>query len=340
MRPSEVVIDAIKPVAQYVKVIARVIKGNLKRILALIRLYGLSGMLVAFCGSSNVWQVEAKVIGELDDDQAIEFRKSVQDECSMIAVAAALVAQIAITSLSLSDLSKTHWVARGLFALSLISSLSAVTCAATQHIVMTPLLSGDQIRAWIRGGNVTTYLDPVTLFCALFESMMPGVRAVRAPIIWAFWVSRIKVFQPCRPQDDDVLTKLDHRNTEVFDYSLMRLCFTPGVIPVITMSAPIILLAISILSVVIAFGIYFGFTWTKNLDSDAGLHDSRNVFILYIVGLGLCTLVYLGSQLIQNESLGDEYQTVGKYSRQYMENHPERDWRRPEPVIVPAAPPV
>lgn len=106
------------------------------------------------------------------------------------------------------------------------------------------------------------------------------------------------------------------------------------------MSAPIILLAISVLSAAIAFGIYFGFTWTRDLGDKVGVHDSRNVFIMYIVGLGLCTLVYFGSQLLQNHDRGSEYEIVQRYTRQYVKDHPEIPWRRPGMVIVPAASPV
>lgn len=244
------------------------------------------------------------------------------------------MAQIAITSLTLSDLSQTHWVARALFALSLISSLSAVICAATQHIVMAPLLTADRIRAWIRGGSNTTYFDPLTIARALLASVTYG--GAITPIIWVVW-SETKVFRPCEPGDLD-LASLDRQNQVSFDYSLMRQCFTPGVIPVIAMSAPIVLLAASVLSEIIAFGIYFGFTWTRDLDANAGLHDSRNVFIMYIVGLGLCTLVYFGSQLIQDEEQGSEYEIVEKYACQYRENNPELNWQRPESSPPPESP--
>ncbi|KAG8405412.1 hypothetical protein J3458_022069 [Metarhizium acridum] len=276
-----------------------------KRFWALIHLYGVvSGFTVGLCGSSNVWSVEAKVIGDLDEKQALDFRKSLQGECSMIAVAGALVAQIAITSLSLTDLSQTHWVARALFVFSLISSLSSVSCAATQHMVMAPLVTGDDIRAWIRGGSTTSF--PLTL---------------------RSYSSRVKVIRPCKPEELD-LESLDRQSQVSFDFSLMRQCFTPGVIPVIAMSGPVFLLAMSVLSAVIAFGVYFGFIWTRNLDVNAGLHDSRNVFIVYIVTLGLCTLVSL-SQPIQDEERGSEYETVKKYAQQFMENHRDMNWRRP-----------
>ncbi|ELR07678.1 hypothetical protein VC83_03727 [Pseudogymnoascus destructans] len=74
----------------------------------------------------------------------------------MISVAAAIVAQIAITGLSLDSLSQTHWVARGAFVLILTSSLMAVYYATTQQRMLGRLLQAEQVGLWIRGGNRVT----------------------------------------------------------------------------------------------------------------------------------------------------------------------------------------
>lgn len=69
---------------------AQATQGNVERIVALSHLYGPAGFIVAYFGSASVWNVEAQIIGERNDKQALEFRKSIQDECSMIAVAVSL----------------------------------------------------------------------------------------------------------------------------------------------------------------------------------------------------------------------------------------------------------
>jgi hypothetical protein len=84
---TDVLIDGVLPLVEYVQAVLNGLKGVVDRIFALNRLYGLSGLVVAFCGSSKVWEIEAKLLGELDDKHAAEFKKSIQDECSMIAVA-------------------------------------------------------------------------------------------------------------------------------------------------------------------------------------------------------------------------------------------------------------
>lgn len=62
------------------------------------------------------------------------------------------MAQIAVTALSLSDLSRSHWVARGFLVFSLTAALMAVYYATTQQRTMGRLLTVRQVRQWIRGG--------------------------------------------------------------------------------------------------------------------------------------------------------------------------------------------
>lgn len=44
----------------------------------------------------------------------------------------------------------------------------------------------------------------------------------------------------------------------------------------------------SIFSFLLSLAIYQGFTWTYALDTAAGPRDSRNVFISFVVGTGVC----------------------------------------------------
>lgn len=87
MAIKQIIINLTRPFVQYALIIFKVTRLIFQRFLELNRLYGLSGFIIALSGSSNVWQAEARVLGDMNNDQAMEFRKSVQDECSMIAVA-------------------------------------------------------------------------------------------------------------------------------------------------------------------------------------------------------------------------------------------------------------
>lgn len=110
------------------------------------------------------------------------------------------MAQIAATAFFLDNLSETHWVARGLFALSLICSLWAVSYAATQYLTMAHLLSAKQVRQWIRGGTTTIYVDPLTVIRENLAWVLSPLGLFIGPR-WPIWQSTIKFYQPCEPAE-------------------------------------------------------------------------------------------------------------------------------------------
>jgi hypothetical protein len=57
------------------------------RAIRLLGLYGPSGLLLFWFGSKSTWRMEAQVLGELNDEDALAFKKCVQDECIMVSVA-------------------------------------------------------------------------------------------------------------------------------------------------------------------------------------------------------------------------------------------------------------
>ena len=62
---------------------------------------------------------------------------------------------------------------------------------------------------------------------------------------------------------------------------------------VFIMSAPFTMVKVSIFSFLIGLTIYQGYTWTRALDSTAGIGASRNVFIALVVGLGFCITFFI-----------------------------------------------
>jgi hypothetical protein len=82
----------------------------------------------------------------------------------------------------------------------------------------------------------------------------------------------------------------------------------PSTAAVLTVSAPNMLLSTSLNSLLVGFGVYLAFTWTRSLDKDAGIPGSRAVFITYIVGLVFCYGVYgLSGAVVANESYVSEH---------------------------------
>jgi hypothetical protein len=102
---------------------------------------------------------------------------------------------------------------------------------------------------------------------------------------------------------------------------IMEQCFTPSVASVITISAPQILLSASLLALLLALGMYFGFIWTRHLDIDAGTEGSRNVLIFYLITLTLCFAVYSVSRLIQDDDTRTERMILLEYTRDFVEKY-------------------
>ena len=66
----------------------------------------------------------------------------------------------------------------------------------------------------------------------------------------------------------------------------------PAPSAVLMVSAPGLLLSASLYFLLIAFGVYLGFMWTRALDDLAGPDDNRDVFIIYLVSLIFCYGLY------------------------------------------------
>lgn len=52
-----------------------------------LTLYGVSGFFFWLYGNDNVWRMQVELLGSLNADDSARFKKLVQEECGMIAVA-------------------------------------------------------------------------------------------------------------------------------------------------------------------------------------------------------------------------------------------------------------
>ena len=88
--------------------------------------------------------------------------------------------------------------------------------------------------------------------------------------------------------------------------------FAPDPSSVLTVSAPGLLLSASLYFLLIGFGVYLGFMWTRALDDLAGPDDNREVFIIYVVSLIFCYGLYSMSDAAHDRKGTD---TVGRTIR-------------------------
>jgi hypothetical protein len=174
----------------------------------------------------------------------------------------------------------------------------AVYYATTQQRIVGRLLRPAQIRGWIRGSLSQTKEDSGRKYTAL-----------------------------CDPEDYRP-TLLNHFN------DVKSRCFTPSVASVITLSAPQLLLTCSLISLLLAIGVYSGYIWTRNLDTATGSSGGRNIMIVYLISVVACIFVYSISRLIQDNDPRTEEKIIHDYLQEYMKKHSDivETWTR-NPMI-------
>ncbi|MCJ1386329.1 hypothetical protein MMC17_009455 [Xylographa soralifera] len=82
-------------------------------------------------------------------EEVMSFRQAITNECNMTAVAGAIIAQVAITALSLPFLSNTHWTARACFFIAVTSGCLTVYYACVLQRNVGKLYSAEQIKEWL-----------------------------------------------------------------------------------------------------------------------------------------------------------------------------------------------
>ncbi|KAL8670013.1 MAG: hypothetical protein Q9168_005429 [Polycauliona sp. 1 TL-2023] len=110
------------------------------------------GTFVSVClrdTANRYVRIENEVLNG-NEKEVLAFKQSVTDECNMTAIAGAIIAQIAMTALSLPDLNRTHWVARALFLLGVTTGCLSVYYACELHRVVSKFYRPDAIRFWLR----------------------------------------------------------------------------------------------------------------------------------------------------------------------------------------------
>ena len=202
-------------------------------------------------------------------------------------IQAAVVAQIAITALSLDYLSRTHWIARALWILSITSSLGAVYYANTLQNALGRLLNGRQVRAWLLGGFDAEWQP---------ESQQRDANKSLSRSLLDLWQT-VPHNNHVYWDAHDLLIRLLNFGSPFTRPGLPA--YVPGVASVVTVSAPELLLSASVIALLTGLGVYLTFIWQLGLDEDAGSKNSMSVFIFFIVSTTISFAIYSLSRAMQ-----------------------------------------
>jgi hypothetical protein len=85
------------------------------------------------------------------------YKDSYTPTFSMVGVAGAIIAQIALTALSLPNLDDTHWTARASFVIGLVAGSLAVFCCCVLQSKMSALHTAHAVRRWLTRRRDNTY---------------------------------------------------------------------------------------------------------------------------------------------------------------------------------------
>ncbi|KFY69711.1 hypothetical protein V498_10440, partial [Pseudogymnoascus sp. VKM F-4517 (FW-2822)] len=190
------------------------------------------------------------------DDILLEFRKSYINDCNMTSVAGAIVTQVAITALSLPYLSQSHWVARAFFVISLISGTLSVFFAVLLQRIIGSLYEVRTLRAWL--SSVDIYPD------------MKDLKALENILQLPSTQSRLDTSE----EDVEAARNLQE-NFAAIDLKQRRVGAV-SLFSTVILETPRSMINISLGSFLTGLAVYFGFLWTRNLDTNAGPGDSRN----------------------------------------------------------------
>lgn len=132
--------------------VVRVLKRRAYERATISESYGRATWLVVtavFGNTASEYERLQRVILQGSDDEALRFRQSVTNECNMTAVAGAIIAQVALTALSLADLSLAHWTARAFLLFATVAGCLSVYYACALSRDIGKLYGPELIRDWL-----------------------------------------------------------------------------------------------------------------------------------------------------------------------------------------------
>jgi uncharacterized membrane protein YedE/YeeE len=205
-------------------------------------------------------------------DQAIAFKDSYTPTFSMVGVAGAIIAQIALTALTLPNMDDTHWTARASFVVGLVAGSLAVSCSCILQSKMSALHTAQAVRGWLTRPREETGMRSKFSTSGLKELICnPNAKALAA-----------------MKEGLSQLNKMFNENA-----------YRPSLSAALIITAPLQLLNIALGSLLTGFGIYFGFVYSANL-STIGDHDSAlAVLVVYIASAASGLLLFYMPVLVK-----------------------------------------
>lgn len=193
-------------------------------------------------------------------EQAMAFKDSYTPTFNMVGVAGAIIAQIALTALSLPNLDDMHWTARASFVIGLVAGSLAVFCYCVLQSKMSSLHNAYAVRRWLTRPQ-ETWKDLRRNQSEEMEGV-PGLNDEKFD-----------------PKD---LAAMAQRLSE-FKEMLNELAFRPSLSAALILTAPSQLLNVALGALLTGFGIYFGLVYSARLPAIEDHLSALAVLTVYVV---------------------------------------------------------
>jgi hypothetical protein len=203
-------------------------------------------------------------------DQAMAFKDSYTPTFNMVGVAGAILAQIALTALGLPNLGDTHWTARASFVLGLVAGSLAVFCSCVLQSKMSALHNAHAVRSWLTRPR-ESYAE--MRYFHSNRKPIPG-QTPPGPIPLGPALENRKLNTTDLAAMKQELSRLN----EMFNEKGYR----PSLSAALILTAPSQLLNVALGSLLIGFGIYFGFVYSARLPAIQDNNSALAVLVVYV----------------------------------------------------------
>ncbi|KAI6912974.1 hypothetical protein KC318_g1355 [Hortaea werneckii] len=184
----------------------------------------------------------------------------------MTAVAAAIIAQVAISGLGLDEIANTHWTVQAAFIVSLASGLLSVYYCCIIQQYFGSLVSPDDIKDWLCTPGEWHVMEEELQ--EQFALLRPGTETTGTK----------EQLQTLR---DRVLARLQSDRW-----------VTPSINSAVMLVAPVRLLNLAVASFLVGLGIYLGLAFSKNITIAAGNRGNLANMIIYILVVVISLLLF------------------------------------------------
>ncbi|KAL4877746.1 hypothetical protein BJY04DRAFT_197164 [Aspergillus karnatakaensis] len=225
-----------------------------------------------------VERIEKHILGGRAEE-ALSLQKSTSEDCTMLAVAAAIVAQVAITALGLEDLNQVHWSAQAAFVMSLTAGGLSVFYACLVQRRMSSFFTAEDVKDFFSRPSSSKSLR------RLEHQLELSISELREPNVGD------------GANKAQRMGELKSMLERFRSHNRWRIASFHSILMV---KAPTVLLKYALGSFIIGLGIYFGCLAFNELDSQRPRESYRRIFGVYIATSVLGLLVYYAPSILKD----------------------------------------